>query len=153
MKKLSKYNLVNFSNSFLKHYGVDPFHETIPELDEVLKGHKKIVFMLFDGMGQAIVKRHLSEDSFIRKHYAFTMESTFPPTTAAATTAVLSGKSPIETGWTAWSAYFKDLDKNVILFLNVDYNTDEKLTTTPVRDILKYESICLIFYFIFLKNI
>ena len=142
MIKLSNYNLVNFSNSFLKHYGVDTFHETIPELDEVLKGHKKIVFMLFDGMGKAIIKRHLNDNSFIRKNYSFTMQSTFPPTTAAATTAVLTGKYPIETGWTAWSAYFKELNNNVILFLNVDYNTDEKLETKPVREILKYESIC-----------
>mgnify|MGYP003311384198 CR=1 FL=1 len=142
MKKVSKYNLVNFSNSFLKHYGVDTFHESIPELDEILKGHKKIVFMLFDGMGQAIIRKHLADDDYMRKHYCFTIDSTFPPTTAAATTAVLSGRYPIETGWTAWDAYFKDLNRNVILFMNIDYNTEDKLTSKPVREILEYDSIC-----------
>ena len=49
MKRISKYDLVNFSNSFLKHYDVPTFHDSIPELDEILKGHKKIVLLLFDG--------------------------------------------------------------------------------------------------------
>lgn len=141
MKNVSKYNLVNFSNSFLEHYGVDKFHDSIPELVDMLKGHKKIVLMLFDGMGKAIIERHLDESSFIRRNYSFTIDSTFPPTTAAATTAVLSGRYPCETAWTAWDAYFKQLDRNVILFTNVDYNSEEKLSSKPVREILSYESI------------
>lgn len=141
MRKVSKYDLVNLSNSLLKHYGVEMFHDSIPELDEALKGHKKVVFMLFDGMGKNITRMHLTESSYIRSNYRFTIDSTFPPTTAAATTAFLTGKYPVETGWTAWDAYFKKLDRNVILFLNIDYNNEEKLTDNYVRDAIKYESI------------
>lgn len=141
MKKVSKYDLVNLSNSVLKRYGIKTFHDSIPELDEALEKHKKIVFMLFDGMGQNIIKRHLDESSYIRKNYQLTIDSTFPPTTAAATTAFLTGKYPVETGWTAWDAYFKKLDRNVILFLNVDYNSEEKLSDNYVRESIKYDSI------------
>ena len=126
--KVYNYNsLVNLSNSILKHFGVEPFHETIPEIDELLKGHKKVVAVLFDGMGQNIVRKHLKETSFVRSHYVTTINSTFPPTTSAATTSFLTGKYPVETGWLAWMEYIKDYDRNVILFRSVDYNTGEPL--------------------------
>lgn len=127
MKIYNSNTLVNLSNSILKHFNVDTFHETIPEFDEVLKGHKKVVICLFDGMGQNITRKHLDESSFIRKHYFHTINSVFPPTTAAATTSLLTGKFPIETGWLAWDTYFPELNRNVILFRNVDYNSGEKL--------------------------
>ena len=126
--KVYNYNsLVNLSNSILKHFGVEPFHETIPEVDELLKGHKKVVAVLFDGMGQNIVRKHLKENSFIRRNYVTTINSTYPPTTSAATTSFLTGKYPIETGWLAWAEYIKDYDKNVILFRSIDFNTGESL--------------------------
>lgn len=120
-------SLVNLSNSILKHFGVNPFHETIPEIDTVLKGHDKVVVVLFDGMGQNIIRKHLKENSFIRKNYVHTINSTFPPTTAAATTSFLTGKYPVETGWLGWCEYFKDYDRNIILFNSTDYNSGKKL--------------------------
>ncbi len=112
--------LVNLSNSILKHFGATCFHESIPEIDELLKGHKKVVAVLFDGMGQNITRLHLKENSYIRSNYVTTINSTFPPTTAAATTAFLTGKYPIETGWLGWAEYFKDYDRKVLLFAGTD---------------------------------
>ena len=120
--------LVNLSNSILKHFGVNPFHNSIEKVDELLKGHKKVVAVLFDGMGQNITRLHLKDNSYIRSHYVTTINSTFPPTTAAATTAFLTGKYPIETGWLGWTEYFKGYDRNLILFTSVDYNTGEELS-------------------------
>ena len=120
-------SLVSLSNSILKHFGVKPFHDTISEIDNLLKGHKKVVAVLFDGMGRNITRLHLKEKSYIRSHYVTTINSTFPPTTAAATTAFLTGKYPIETGWLGWTEYFKDYDRNIILFNSTDYNSEEKL--------------------------
>lgn len=111
----------------LKHFGAETFHDSIPAIDELLKGHKKVVAVLFDGMGQNIVRMHLKEDSFIRSHYVTTINSTFPPTTSAATTAFLTGKYPIETGWLSWCQYFEEYDKNVILFRSIDYNSGTPL--------------------------
>ena len=122
--------LVNLSNSILKHFGATCFHESIPEIDELLKDHKKVVAVLFDGMGQNITRLHLEENSYIRSNYVTTINSTFPPTTAAATTAFLTGKYPIETGWLGWTEYFKDYDRNIILFTSTDYNTGEQLESS-----------------------
>ena len=128
MNNYNDHSLVTFSNSLLKHFGVKPFHKTESAVDEILKNHQKIAVILFDGMGQNIVRMHLKENSFIRQNYLCTINSTFPPTTTAATTAFLTGKYPIETGWMSWTQYFEKYHRNIILFRNVDYNTEEKIT-------------------------
>ena len=136
-------NLINFSNSFLKHFGVPTFHESIKSVDDVLKGHQKVAVILFDGMGRNITRKHLTNKSYIRQHYLCTINSTFPPTTTAATTGFLTGKYPIETGWMSWAQYFDKYQRNIILFKNTDYNTEEKLepsnialTELPIKNIL-----------------
>ena len=153
MKEMKFYNsntLVNLSNSILKHFGAESFHETIPEIDRLLKGHDKVAVLLFDGMGQNIVRKHLKEKSFLRSHYVHTINSVFPPTTSAATTAFLSGKYPIETGWLAWAQYFKEYNRNIILFKNTDYNTEEKIEGDYVA--FKYFPYSTIFELIKKKN-
>ena len=127
VKNYNEHNLVTFSNSVLKHFGVEPFHQTEEAIDKALKGHNKVALILFDGMGRNIVRKHLPNDSFIRKNYLATIYSTFPPTTTAATTAFLTGKYPIETGWMAWAQYFEKYQRNIILFKNTDYNSEEKV--------------------------
>jgi len=127
MEVFNKNSLVNLANSILVKYGVSPFHETISEIDKVIKNEKKIILCLFDGFGTNIRKLHLTEDSVLNKYFIHRINSTFPPTTAAATTAVLTGKFPIETGWLGWDLYFKEYDKNIILFTNGDYNSNDIL--------------------------
>ena len=117
--------IVNLSNSILENFGVKSFHNTIPEIDNLLKGHKKVVVMLFDGMGTFIRNKHQKECSFIRSGKVHTMQSTFPPTTVAATTAFLTGKFPIETGWMSWIQYFEEYKRNICVFRNTDSKTDE----------------------------
>jgi len=126
-KNYNQNSLVNFSNSFLKHFDIPTFHDSLKEVDEILKDHKKIAVILFDGMGRNITRKHLSSKSYIRQHYLCTINSTFPPTTTAATTAFLTGKYPIETGWMSWAQYFDKYQRNIILFKNTDYNSEEKL--------------------------
>ena len=128
MKNYNEHNLVTFSNSLLKHFGVMPFHQTEEAVDNALNNHQKVAVILFDGMGQNIIRKHLKYNSFIRQHFLCTINSTFPPTTTAATTAFLTGKYPIETGWMSWAQYFDEYQRNVILFKNIDYNTEEELT-------------------------
>ena len=144
MNNYNDHNLITFSNSLLKHFGVKTFHQSEPEVDAILKGHKKVVVMLFDGMGQNIVRMHLKDKDFIRKNYLCTINSTFPPTTTAATLGFLTGKYPIETGWMSWAQYFEEYKRNIILFKNCDYNTEEKLepeniaeTLLPTKSILE----------------
>ena len=144
MKNYNEHNLVTFSNSLLKQFGVMPFHQTEEAVDTVLGNHQKVAVILFDGMGQNIIRKHLKYNSFIRQHYLCTINSTFPPTTTAATTAFLTGKYPIETGWMSWAQYFDKYQKNIILFKNLDYNSEEKVepeniakTELPIKTILE----------------
>ena len=134
MKNYNSHNLVTFSNSILKHFNVSPFHQTEEAVDKALEGHQKVALILFDGMGRNIVRKHLSKDSFIRKNYLCTVNSTFPPTTTAATTAFLTGKYPIETGWMSWAQYFGKYQKNIILFKNIDYNSEEIIEPKHIAD-------------------
>ncbi len=125
---------VEYDNSLLaliasvqKHYGVPTQHNTLKTLDKALeKNHKNVVLMLFDGLGTAILKKHLPEDAFLRRNLKETVSSVFPPTTVAAINTLESGLSPIEHGWLGWSLYFKELDKNVSVFPNTISGSDGK---------------------------
>lgn len=119
--------LVNFSNSFLKKYNVDVFHETNKEIDELIKDRRKIVLILFDGLGTYVLNKHLSKNSFMRSNEFCKINSTFPPTTVAATNAFLSGRYPFENGWLGWSQYIKSENKVIDVFLNRISGTDEKI--------------------------
>jgi hypothetical protein len=135
-------SIVNFSNSLLKHFGVTPFHETIPAIDAVLANHRQVAVLLFDGMGQALIRKHLPEGAFLRRNFTHTMTSTFPPTTVAATNGLLSGRHPIETGWLGWAQYFKEHDANVDLFSGRHNLTKNPLVSgEDIRRRLDYEDI------------
>lgn len=135
-------SLTNLSNSILLHFGVTPFHSSIKKIDERLKGSKKIVLFLFDGMGKYIIERHLKETDFLRKNIFCDITSTFAPTTVAATNSLLSGKFPIETGWLGWCQYFQDLDKNIDVFPNIDEATGKYVgNENQMLKIASYKSI------------
>ncbi|MGM9873373.1 MAG: alkaline phosphatase family protein [Bacilli bacterium] len=119
--------LVNFSNSILKKYHVGVFHDTNKEIDLLIKDKRKIVLILFDGLGSYILEKYLSKDSFLLSHQYTKINSTFPPTTVAATNAFLSGKYPFENGWLGWSQYIKSENKVIDVFINKVSGTDTKL--------------------------
>lgn len=122
-------SIVNLSCSVLKYFNVPNIrHSTLPEADRLLDQRKprNVILLLFDAMGISILNRHLPENSFTRQHIVKTISSTFPPTTVAATTAVNSGLTPIETGWLGWISYFKEIDDNIITFFNTLQTDGEK---------------------------
>ena len=133
-------SLVNLSNSILKRYNVKPFHKTIESLDPILKKHRKIALFLFDGFGQSISEKHLSENSFLRKNKFDTISSTFPPTTVAATNAFKSGLYPAENGWLGWSFLDKEKNRVVEYFTHRNYFTKEAVDDFDYS-IFNYKSI------------
>lgn len=120
-------NLVTAANSILKKYGLPTYHHSLKELDEVLKVHDRIVFILLDGAGAKTIENLASNDSVLKNRPKIKITSIFPPTTVAATNAFLSGRYPCENGWLGWSQYFSDLNRAVDVFANVDSWTKEKL--------------------------
>lgn len=120
-------NLVNLANSLLNHFGVKPFHPTLPAADSVLKGHQKVAVFLFDGMGELVLADHPNQYRYIISHKIATIYSMNPATTVAATNAFLSARYPSETGWIGWSEYFSDLKEAVDVFPNRDSLTGKKI--------------------------
>lgn len=119
-------SLTNLSNSILKYFDVKTFHNTLPELDDILneEDYKNVVLILYDGMGSNLLKRNLRPDSFFNTHKVKDINAVFPPTTTASTTSVLSGLNPNEHGWLGWDLYFKDVDKTVTMFTNTIKDTE-----------------------------
>ncbi|MCK7486825.1 MAG: alkaline phosphatase family protein [Bacillus subtilis] len=106
----------------MKHYRATTHHPSLPMVDALLQqGYRNVVLVLIDGLGQANLDRLLGKEALLHVNRVATLQSVFPPTTVAATTALLSGKTPIETGWLGWCQYVKEVDKSVVFFTNKDY--------------------------------
>jgi predicted AlkP superfamily pyrophosphatase or phosphodiesterase len=145
MIKYPDYNhsILNVSATLLKHYGVVSSFETIQTLEESLKKNPKhVVYILLDGMGINLLEKHLKKDAFFNRNLKDTITSVFPPTTVAATNAVLSGKAPISTGYLGWVQYFKKEDTDLAVFMNYDYYHHDRTFDLILRDhYLKYDTI------------
>lgn len=136
------HSLVNLSNTLLAHFQVETFHPPMAALLKRLNGKKKIAVLLFDGMGQTIIQRHLSRWGWLRKKRWGTITSTFPSTTAAATNAFLSGRYPIEIGWLGWAHYFPEYDAILELFTGRNYLSQQPfLSAQEVQKDITYPTI------------
>ena len=121
--------IANLACSVLKYYGIEPPNPTLNAADELLgKEYKNVVVILLDAMGVNIIEKHLSPNGFFRQNLKAEYSSVFPPTTVAATTSLESGLYPNQHGWLGWTGYFKELDRNVVYFLNIDNDNGEELT-------------------------
>lgn len=135
--------LLSLVTSVLAHYGVETKRESYALFDELLsKNPKNVVVMLFDGLGENILEKHLFADDFLLKNRKDVISSVFPPTTTAATTTMVSGLSPAEHGWLGWTLRFDEIKKNVCVFPNTEFLKD-----TPAEDFsvgqkyIPYESV------------
>ena len=133
----------NLGCSMLRHFGITPPNGTLALADALLETPvKNIVLLLLDGLGVNILEKHLSPDGFLRRRLVGSYSSTFPPTTVASTTALLSGLTPNQNGWLGWSAWFPEVARNVSYFWNTDNDTGAKLPGRSLAEtLLPYESI------------
>lgn len=121
-----KENIINIPASILKWANRLNKHDTLPLLDEALTSEiKHVVLILLDGFGANLIP-YLKEGSLLNTAMKTSLDSVFPPTTAAATTSVLTGLTPYETGFLGWFQYFKDYDTYYTIFMNDDYYDHEK---------------------------
>lgn len=134
--------LVSVSNSILQHFGCETFHSTQPELDSILERNKgkKICLCLFDGMGKYIQELHSKYAKEILKKKRITITSVFPPTTVAATSALMSAKFPCETGWIGWTQKIDSCSHPVKMFESKDDITQEDVIP-HTYETYKYKSI------------
>ncbi len=122
MKVKNNYNecLTNLACSIRKYFGLDYKHNTLDYIDKIIDEYKpkNIVTILCDGMGSNIMDRMLDKDSFLVRNRLKAITTVFPATTVAATTSMLTGLNPVETGMLGWDMYYKDIDKTITVFLN-----------------------------------
>jgi len=135
--------LLNLMASIRRHYGLPTTYKTNSIADlELAKNYKNVIVLLLDGLGNKIIEKNLPKNSFIAKTVVSQMTTVFPPTTAAATTAVQTTISPIEAGWLGWHQYFKEIDHDLVMFKNYGYFDESYVPSTNVISAaVNYESI------------
>ena len=139
MKVRNNYNecLTNLACSIRKYFELDYKHNTLDYIDKALDEYKpkNVVTILCDGMGSNIMDRMLDKDSFLIKNRIKPITTVFPATTVAATTSMMTGLNPCETGMLGWDMYYKDIDKIITVFLNYEKGDLEE---KPLEEALEY---------------
>lgn len=120
-------SIVNVSNALLNHYGLPPYHTPLKAVsDELAKDYDHVALLVLDGYGHNLYDLHEQESSFLKNHTIRTITSVYPSTTTAATTALLTGLTPYESGYFGWFQYLKDEDVHYTIFMQTDYYDKQK---------------------------
>ena len=140
--------ILNVTSAIMAKYHIESKYEVNNLIYDQIKDKKHVFLVVLDGLGKNLVEQHLDQNSFVIKNSIDYITSVFPPTTVAATTSLLSGKAPGETGWLGWHQYFDDFKQDIVLFKNVNFYTGERLTINVANTYLGYNP----FYYSF-KNV
>lgn len=136
--------ILNLITSVLKYYNVETNHTSLVDLDKILgKNYKNVVFIVLDGMGEHILN-NISIDGFFKKNEVKCITSVYPSTTTAALTTYYSGKPPYETGWIAWSQYFKEYGRAIDMLSHKESYQNDSLKNARINvfeELVKYEPI------------
>ena len=144
---LPNYNhcILNTITSIINYYGVETNHNSLESLDNVLnsKRYKNVILFVLDGMGEHILNQ-ISKNGYFNKNKIDCVTSVYPSTTTAALTSYYSGRAPYETGWIAWSQYFKEYGRTIDMFSHNESYMGEPLHE-PIKDVfcadMHYESV------------
>lgn len=129
--------LTNLACSIRKYFGLEYNHNTLDYIDKILdeKKPKNIVTILCDGMGSNILDRVLNKNDFLIRKRVKAITTVFPATTVAATTSMMTGLNPVETGMLGWDMYYKDIDKTITTFLHSEKGDKEFI---PLQEAIDY---------------
>ena len=129
--------LTNLACSIRRYFNLEYVHPSLDEIDRLLDDYqpKNVVTILCDGMGSNIMDRMLDKESFLIKNRIKPITTVFPATTVAATTSILTGRNPCETGMLGWDMYYKDIDKTITVFFNSEKGDPEY---RPLEEALAY---------------
>ena len=131
--------LTNLACSIRRYFGLEYKHNTLEYIDKILeeKKPKNVVTILFDGMGSDILNKVLPEDAFLRKNMLKPITTVFPATTVAATTSIMTGLNPVETGMLGWNMYYSEIDKTITTFKNIEKGDETEKIIEEARDFKK----------------
>ena len=140
-----KHCILGTITSILKYYNVDSKHKSSEKIDKILneKNYKNVVLLILDGMGDIVLK-NIDENGYFRKNQIDVVTSVYPSTTTAALTTYYAGKPPFETGWIAWSQYFKEYGKNIDMLSHMQSLTGLNIKNAKLdvfKEIVNYKTI------------
>lgn len=139
-----EHSILNTITSILKHYKVETKHKSLEMLDkELRKKYKNVVLIILDGMGEHILTP-ISPKGYFKQNEKECVTSVYPSTTAAAITTYYSGKPPYETGWIAWSQYFKEYGRAIDMLPQVESYKHESIkdaNKNVFKEIVNYKSV------------
>ncbi len=115
--------IVNFSASFLSRFGIEPPHRSIPLIDSLLSRKEKAVVLILDGLSAYNRRLFPSEAADLIASEVVCIDSVYPPTTVAATTAFLSGLYPKENGWLGWTTALNE--RTILSFSGREAGSEE----------------------------
>ena len=122
-------NILNVSASLAQFLGCPNNKPTLEVLNEELKkGYKNVVFIIFDGLGMNPISINLDENDFLRAKVKEVLTTVFPATTTNATTTLHTNMYPMEHGRFGWSIYFEEIGRNVDIYVGQDSKTKEKVS-------------------------
>lgn len=136
--------ILNTITSILKYYNVETEHKSLESLDKILeKRYRNIVFIVLDGLGD-IILNNISPNGYLSQNKLDIVASVYPSTTTAALTTYYSGRPPFETGWIAWSQYFKEYGRALDMLKHKESYLGESIKNPKVdvfQSIVNYETI------------
>ncbi len=120
---------LNVTSALFHYYGLQcQYQEDLDLKKELAKGYTTIVYLILDGCGTYIMQDNLLPDNFMSTKVVKNMTCVFPSSTVPSTTAIQSGKAPIETAWLGWQQYFEKYGgKNIEMFIGQDFYSREKV--------------------------
>lgn len=125
--------ILNTITSILKYYKVDTKHKSLEKLDKILeKKYRNIVFLVLDGMGEHILK-NISPNGYFSENKIDCVTSVYPSTTTAALTTYYAGKPPYETGWIAWSQYFKEYGRAIDMLPHTESYLKQSISNARIN--------------------
>lgn len=139
------YSILSTITSILKYYNVITKYKSSKKLDDLLnkKEYKNVIFLILDGLGEHILNT-ISPEGYFSKNKIDCVTSVYPSTTTAALTTYYAGRPPYETGWIAWSQYFKEYGRALDMLSHKESYMGEPLKK-PLIDVYKtivnYESV------------
>lgn len=135
-------SILNLVSSLMQSYGAPCHHPGLPLMDDwFARPYKNKILMIFDGMGSEFLRRQLPAEGFYRQHQVAELTSVYPCTTTAATTSMLSGRSPLEHAWLGWSPWFREYGRVIDVFLDRDSFSGVTIVPPVAPQFLAYEDI------------
>lgn len=132
-----EHSILNTITSILKYYHVETNHKSSEKIDQLLykKEYKNVILLILDGLGEHILNK-ISLKGYLNQNKIDCVTSVYPSTTTAALTTYYSGRPPYETGWIAWSQYFKEYGRAIDMFSHNESYMREPLKK-PLMDVFK----------------